>query len=151
MSRIVTIKLLPPVPFIDIEKAISRSVNRMLSVRQGSKILKMFSTTKWEELLKVECSERHNLTFLGRGGHILWEDIFDQLSDLDPVDFPAGEVSLEGAPELHNLILSEPCVLEVDLKTKKNSARFQLLHLFQPVILPVGELVRLVLAGDDHL
>ena len=109
------IKLLSPVPFIDIEKAISRSVNRMLSVRHGSKILKMFSTTKWEELLKVECSDRHNLTFLGWGGHILWEDIFDQLSDLDPVDFAAGEVSLEGAPELHNLILSEPCVLEVDL------------------------------------
>ena len=109
------IKLHPPVPFIDIEKAISRSVNRMLSVRHGSKILKMFSTTKWEELLKVECLEWHNLTFLGRGGHILWEDIFDQLSDLDPVDFAAGEVSLEGAPELDNFILSEPCVLEVDL------------------------------------
>ena len=105
------IKLLPPVPFIDIEKAINRSVNRMLSVRHGSKILKMFSTTKWEELLKVECLEWHNLF---RWGHILWEDIFDQLSDLDPVDFAAWEVSLEGAPELHNLILSEPCVLEVD-------------------------------------
>ena len=25
------------------------------------------------------------------------------------------------------------------------------MHLFQPVILPVGQLVRLVLAGDDHL
>ena len=71
MSRIMTIKLLPPVPFIDIEKAISRSVNRMLSVRHGSKILKMFSTTKWEELLKVEYSEWHNLTFLGRGTHTL--------------------------------------------------------------------------------
>ena len=113
--RIMTIKLLSPVPFIDIEKAISRSVNRMLSVRHGSKILKMFSTTKWEELLKVECSEWHNLTMFWWWGHILWEDIFDQLSDLDPVDFAAGEVSLEGAPELHNLILSEPCVLEVDL------------------------------------
>ena len=49
------------------------------------------------------------------GGHTLWEDIFDQLSDLDPVDLAAGKVSLKGAPELHNLILSEPCVLEVDL------------------------------------
>ena len=58
--RIMTIKLHPPVPFIDIEKAISRSVNRMLSVRHGSKILKMFSTTKWEELLKVECLEWRN-------------------------------------------------------------------------------------------
>ena len=86
----------------------------MLSVRQGSKILKMFSTTKWEELLKVECSKWHNLTMFW-WEHVLWEDIFDQLSDLDPVDFAAGEVSLEGAPELHNLILSEPCVLEVDL------------------------------------
>ena len=109
------IKLLPPVPFIDIEKAINRSVNRMLSVRHGSKILKMFSTTKWEELLKVECSKWHNLTSFGEGGYTLWEDIFDQLCDLDPVDFAAGEVSLEGAPKLHNLILSEPCVLEVDL------------------------------------
>ena len=66
--RIMTIKLHPPVPFIDIEKAISRSVNRMLSVRHGSKILKMFSTTKCEELLKVECSEWHNLTSFGEGG-----------------------------------------------------------------------------------
>ena len=116
MSIEMTFKLLPPVPFIDIEKAISRSVNRMLSVRHGSKILKMFSTTKWEELLKVECSEWRNLTSFGEGGGpIPWEDIFDQLSDLDPVDFPAGEVSLESAPKLHNLILSEPCVLEVDL------------------------------------
>ena len=106
------IKLLPPVPFIDIEKAINRSVNRMLSVRHGSKILKMFSTTKWEELLKVDRSEWQTMFWWG---HILWEDIFDQLSDLDPVDFAAGEVSLEGAPKLHNLILSEPCVLEVDL------------------------------------
>ena len=112
--RIMTMKLHPPVPFIDIEKAISRSVNRMLSVRHGSKILKMFSTTKWEELLKVECLEWRNRAIFW-WGHILWEDIFDQLSDLDPVDFPAGKVSLEGAPKLHNLILSEPCVLEVDL------------------------------------
>ena len=59
------IKLHAPVPFIDIEKAIRRSVNRMLSVRHGSKILKMFSTTKWEELLKVECSEWDNLTMFG--------------------------------------------------------------------------------------
>ena len=90
-----------------------RSVNLMLSVLYGSKILNTFSTTRWDELLQ---DSRSNLPFsLASRRTLLGEDIFDQLSDLDPVDFAAGEVSLEGAPKLHNLILSEPCVLEVDL------------------------------------
>ena len=112
------IKLHPPVPFIDMEKAISRSVNRMLSVRHGSKILKMFSTTKWEELLKVECSKWHNLTMFW-WEHVLWEDIFDQLSDLGLVDLPAGKIPFEGAPELNNLILGKPCVLKILALTGK--------------------------------
>ena len=69
--RIMTIKLHTPVPFIDIEKAIRRSVNRMLSVRQGSKILKMFSTTKWEELLKVEMFRMAQFDYVLVGTHTL--------------------------------------------------------------------------------
>ena len=41
-----------PVPFIDIEKAMSKSVNLMLSVLHGSKILNTFSTTRCDELLQ---------------------------------------------------------------------------------------------------
>ena len=77
---------------------------------------------------------------------LLGEDIFDQLSDLDPVYLPTGEVPLEGGPQLHNLVLSKSCVLKTLAFTL-----FELCHLLQPVVLPVGELVWFVLAGDDHL
>ena len=88
----------------------SRSVNLMLSVLHGSKILNTFSTTRWEELLQ---DSRSNLpSFLAKSRTLLWEDVFDQLSDLDPVDLSVGEVPSEGAPQLHNLILGKPGVLK---------------------------------------
>ena len=136
---------IPPVPFIDMEKAMSRSVNLMLSVRHGSKIRKTFSTTRSDELLS---DPQSNLPSLVNWQNLLWEDIFDQLSDLGLVDLPAGKIPFEGAPELNNLILGKPCVLKILALTCKLVWTF---HLLEPVVLPVAKLVRLVLAGDDHL
>ena len=51
-----------PDPFIDIEKAMRRSVNLMLSVLHGSKILNTFSTTRCDELLQDSQSNFPSLT-----------------------------------------------------------------------------------------